>query len=190
MLQGLSDDVHVVVKQSLVAFDIIIPHLLEHQRTMHPSPALWPGSAASNAPGVNKISSDLADPQLNNTGDGANNILPSSIVSSPLSLSTPPSPPTSSSTATAAAKAASAAAQLTTSDICNVCYGNNKNIAVTIENVIHGLQLVFENKYWVVQCKYCDLISKLDFQIINAIHGCDQGRLYEVSQFSGRSGIV
>lgn len=55
-------------------------------------------------------------------------------------------------------------------------YGNT-----TIENVIDALMLVYENKYWVVQSKYCDLISKLDFENIKLIYGYDRGQLFEVN---------
>lgn len=41
----------------------------------------------------------------------------------------------------------------------------------TLEKVIDRLLLVFDNKYWVVQCKYCDLISKLDFDNYRSIYG-------------------
>lgn len=219
VFQGLNDDAHVVVKQSLVAFDSILPHLLKHQQTMHCRPALpilpeaneagstnadiVAGDVAAHAAAagidtttagnktgfaindndndnddgdtvapanLNKISSDLTGSQLNNTKD-SHNVLSSLPLQPP---SGPPPPPLTTTTATTATPAPP-------STYCDGCYGNNKNNVVTIENVIHGLQLVFENKYWVVQCKYCDLISKLDFQIINAIYGCDQGHLYEVS---------
>lgn len=164
-----------VVKQSLVAIDNILPHLLKHQHAVHhplnspPSPLLPMAGAGTTdnkrdvaivsniadvgdtvALSLNKISSDLAASQQNSTKD----------VSNVFVLPSPGPPPTV---------------------ICDGCYGNDKNSSVTIGNVIHELQLVFENKYWVVQCKYCDLISKLDFQIVNAIYGCDQRRLFEVS---------
>lgn len=156
------------MKQSLVAIDNILPHLLKHQHmdVHHSSNSSVAGTDTTDiktdaapvpttaddvntvAENLNKISSDLTASQPNDTKYESN------------ALPSPMPPPTI---------------------ICDGCYGNDKNNAVTIESMIHELQLVFENKYWVVQCKYCDLISKLDFQIVNAIYGSDQGRLFEVS---------
>lgn len=66
-------------------------------------------------------------------------------------------------------------------DNANILLASNDNYGnVTIENIIDELMLVFGNKYWVVQCKYCDLISKLDFERLQLIYGVDRAQLYEV----------
>lgn len=66
-------------------------------------------------------------------------------------------------------------------DNANILLASSDNYGnVTIENIIDELMLVFGNKYWVVQCKYCDLISKLDFERLQLIYGVDRAQLYEV----------
>lgn len=66
-------------------------------------------------------------------------------------------------------------------DNANILLASNDNYGnVTIENIIDELMLVFSNKYWVVQCKYCDLISKLDFERLQLIYGVDRAQIYEV----------
>lgn len=49
----------------------------------------------------------------------------------------------------------------------------------TMEKVIDKLLLVFDNKYWVVQCRYCDLISKLDFDSYRSVYG-DRSQVHKV----------
>lgn len=51
---------------------------------------------------------------------------------------------------------------------------------ITIQNIIDELLFVYENKYWVVQCKYCDLITKINCEHIKFIYNWDIGYLYEV----------
>lgn len=65
----------------------------------------------------------------------------------------------------------------------NILLDFDNHFHITIENIIDELLLVYENKYWVVQCKYCDLISKLDFDRIKLVIGHDQAQLYEVNKF-------
>ena len=225
-IKGLSDEIHIVVKQSLASIENVLPLLLKrrllsrkaiipnvivdkkptnnknkqhkcdvcHTAEATTTTAMTTASKANlvadNVLGLNKKSTDLS----NITGSVAvNNQELNKIV------------------AVEGNNAGSVTATVTANDCCcpsnvnvNVntntnsntpniclirrydddgycCYCNNQSpSAITIENIIDELQLVFENKYWVVQCKYCDLISKLDFQIINMIYGCDQGHLYEV----------
>lgn len=53
---------------------------------------------------------------------------------------------------------------------------------VTIGVILAGLQLVFaNNKYWVVQCKYGELIARLDFELIGWHVGDDERQVIEVS---------
>lgn len=183
--QGLTDDVHVVVKNSLVAFENILPHLLQHQLKKHSLTednvivALGSCGATSATANVHKASSDsVINPPLNDNNSSSNNDMHNNE-----SLHTAVGDILASSSATSLAPPNASI----NNETCNVCYGYNnnigddKNIHSTMTNVIRGLQLAFENKYWVVQCKYLDLISKLDFPIIVSIYGSEQGRFYEVN---------
>lgn len=61
-------------------------------------------------------------------------------------------------------------------------FPDNNHSNVTIENIFNELALVYENKYWVVQCKYCDLISKINFEFLKWGFGYDRTYLYEVKK--------
>lgn len=51
----------------------------------------------------------------------------------------------------------------------------------TIAGVLEQLQLVFANKYWVVQCKYSELIARLNYAEIEWHVGEDERHVIEVS---------
>jgi hypothetical protein len=50
-----------------------------------------------------------------------------------------------------------------------------------IENVLNKLLMISYNKYWLVQCKYCDVITKIDIEMLGGIIGADRADSYEVS---------
>lgn len=52
---------------------------------------------------------------------------------------------------------------------------------VTIAQILGQIQLVFANKYWVVQCKYCELIACLNFDEIEWHVGEDERQVVQVS---------
>lgn len=48
------------------------------------------------------------------------------------------------------------------------------------EEILEKLSLVFENKYWVVQNKYCHFVATINYNAIDQIVGQDKGQLYKV----------
>lgn len=48
-----------------------------------------------------------------------------------------------------------------------------------IERLLNRLLLVFCNKYWLVQCKYCDVITKIDFELLRCALGVDGAEVYQ-----------
>ena len=52
-----------------------------------------------------------------------------------------------------------------------------------IENVLNKLLMISYNKYWLVQCKYCDVITKINIEMLGSIIAADQADSYEVSGF-------
>lgn len=50
-----------------------------------------------------------------------------------------------------------------------------------VVQLIDTLLLVFCNKYWLVQCKYCDVIVKIDLNLLRDSVGADVAEVYEVS---------
>lgn len=50
-----------------------------------------------------------------------------------------------------------------------------------VTQLIDSLLLVYFNKYWLVQCKYCDVISKIDLKEVRRSIGSDTADAYEVS---------
>lgn len=40
--------------------------------------------------------------------------------------------------------------------------------------------LVFSNKYWLVQCKYCDVIKEIDLKLLREVLGVEYAEIYEV----------
>lgn len=50
-----------------------------------------------------------------------------------------------------------------------------------IDKLINKLLLVFCNKYWLVQCKYCDVIKDIDLQLLRRVVGAYKAEIYEVS---------
>lgn len=49
-----------------------------------------------------------------------------------------------------------------------------------IQKLVDQLLLVFCNKYWLVQCKYCDVISKIDLKLLREIIGSEKTEVYQV----------
>ncbi|XP_031632927.1 huntingtin [Contarinia nasturtii] len=48
-----------------------------------------------------------------------------------------------------------------------------------LEEILDKLPLVFENKYWVIQNKYCRFIATINYDAIEEIFGLDKGREYK-----------
>ncbi|KAG5669568.1 hypothetical protein PVAND_017455 [Polypedilum vanderplanki] len=48
-----------------------------------------------------------------------------------------------------------------------------------IENVLNQILRVIYNKYWLVQCKYCDVISKIDIGMLRMLIGDGKSLVYE-----------
>ncbi|KAL1376706.1 hypothetical protein pipiens_004323 [Culex pipiens pipiens] len=55
-------------------------------------------------------------------------------------------------------------------------FNNTKLPTMTPELLINKLLLVFQNKYWLVQCKVCDAIVNLDFALLRAVLGTESAR--------------
>lgn len=51
-----------------------------------------------------------------------------------------------------------------------------------VVELMDSLLLVFFNKYWLVQCKYCDVITKIDLKVLGHSIGVDAANAYEVSR--------
>lgn len=49
-----------------------------------------------------------------------------------------------------------------------------------LEEILDTLPLVFKNKYWVIQNKYCHFIASINYDAIEKIIGCDKGQVYKV----------
>lgn len=50
-----------------------------------------------------------------------------------------------------------------------------------IRKLLDQLLLVFCNKYWLVQCKYCDVIKEIDLMLLREELGADGAEIYEVT---------
>lgn len=50
---------------------------------------------------------------------------------------------------------------------------------MTPELLINKLLMVFQNKYWLVQCKVCDAIVNLDFALLRAVLGTESARIVQ-----------
>ncbi|CAG9807296.1 unnamed protein product [Chironomus riparius] len=48
-----------------------------------------------------------------------------------------------------------------------------------IENVLNKLLMTSYNKYWLVQCKYCDVITKINIEMLGSVIGVDRADSYE-----------
>lgn len=114
-LQGLFDDIHTVVKQSLVSLERILSCLLDHQLCWFSQLNPYSKSEAINK---QKLSIEFED------------------IDFPIQL---------------------------------------------LEKILQIVLLVNENKYWLVQNKYCQLIATIDFESLYAIVGPDQGLSYKVN---------
>lgn len=53
--------------------------------------------------------------------------------------------------------------------------------ALRIQQILDELLIVGSNRNWVVQSKYCDLVTNIDFDEIRVIMGDDCGWYYEVN---------
>lgn len=49
-----------------------------------------------------------------------------------------------------------------------------------LEEMLDKLLLGFYNKYWLVQCKYCDVITKLDYQLLFSLLEEEKSNFYQV----------
>lgn len=52
-----------------------------------------------------------------------------------------------------------------------------------IEDVLNQLLMVSYNKYWLVQCKFVDVITKINFELLASIIGNDRANMFEVISF-------
>lgn len=113
--QGLTDEIHTVVKQSLVSLERIFSVLLDHR------------------------------PDWFYEGDICMQPAPSDLDDIPIEY-----------------KCISSPTQL-------------------LEQLLERLSLVFENKYWVIQNKYCHFIATINYDALDIIFGMDKGLVYKVS---------
>lgn len=113
-LQGLTDDIHTVVKQSLISFEKILTVLLDFR----------PHWFYKNAVFMQPIASDV-DCLPTDCGE----------LLTPIQL---------------------------------------------FEEILEKLSLVFENKYWVVQNKYCRFVATINYNAVYEIVGIDKGEVYKV----------
>lgn len=51
-----------------------------------------------------------------------------------------------------------------------------------LHKIFDTLLLVFDNKYWVVQKRYCRFIATIDYGALSEIIGCDSTEAYRVSE--------
>lgn len=49
-----------------------------------------------------------------------------------------------------------------------------------LEEIFKRLPLVFENKYWVIQNRYCHFVAAINYDAIEKIFGCDKALTYKV----------
>lgn len=49
-----------------------------------------------------------------------------------------------------------------------------------LEEILEQLSLVFENRYWVVQNRYCHFIAAIDYNAVEKIFGHDKTQTYKV----------
>lgn len=59
-------------------------------------------------------------------------------------------------------------------------YCNIMSSISLLEEILDKLPLVFENKYWVIQNKYCRFVATINYQALEEIFGLDKGREYKV----------
>lgn len=52
-----------------------------------------------------------------------------------------------------------------------------------LTEILDKLTLVFENKYWVIQNKYCHFVATINYDALETIFGQDKGQAYKVSQY-------
>lgn len=115
-MQGLTDEIHSVVKQSLSSFEKILSILLDHHADwFHPkiNPMQQQNTSQSN-----ELSLDFID------------------IKCSLQL---------------------------------------------LHAILDRISLVFDNKYWVVQNKYCRFVAVINYDSLCDIIGCDQSDVYKVS---------
>lgn len=51
-----------------------------------------------------------------------------------------------------------------------------------LHKIFSTILLVFDNKYWVVQNKYCRFIATIDYRALGEVIGLDAAEAYEVSE--------
>lgn len=116
--QGLSDEIHTVVKQSLISLEKILLVLLDHRTDWFYEDDIC----------IQPNSSDLDDLPIEYK-----------CITSPIQL---------------------------------------------LEDILDQLPLVFENKYWVIQNKYCHFIATMNYDALEKVLGQDKELVYKVSNRS------
>lgn len=118
ILQGLSDEIHTVVKQSLVSLEKILSILLDHRSS-------WFCEGDS-----------CLQPIITCTED------------------------------------------------CPIEYSRVASAISLLEEILDKLPLVFENKYWVIQNKYCHFVATINYDALENIFGQVKGHVYKVRKFT------
>lgn len=52
-----------------------------------------------------------------------------------------------------------------------------------LQDILEKLTLVFDNKYWVIQNKYCHFIATINYDALHQIVGQDKAHVYKVASF-------
>lgn len=112
-LQGLSDEIHTVVKQSLISLEKILSTLLDHRSSW-----FYEGNICLQP--IVTCTEDL-----------------------PIAFDIP-------------------------------------NTISLLEEILDKLSLVFENKYWVIQNKYCQFVASINYDALDDVFGRDKGQVYKV----------
>lgn len=116
LFQGLTDDIHTVVKQSLISLEKILSILLDHRFDWFYSGDVY------------------VQPTFNDMDDDTPRIECKHQIS-PIQL---------------------------------------------LDEIFEQLSLVFENRYWVVQNRYCHFIAAIDYNAIENVFGRDKAQTYKV----------
>lgn len=117
MDQGLTDEIHTVVKQSLISLEKILSVLLDHRADWFYSADIY------------------VQPTLNDVEDDDTPLIECKRITSPIQL---------------------------------------------LEEIFERLPLVFENKYWVIQNRYCHFVAAINYDAIEKIFGHDKVLTYKV----------
>lgn len=115
--QGLTDEIHTVVKQSLISLEKILCVLLDHRSDWFYSGDIF------------------VQPTLNDSEDA---------------------------------------------DIPMIDCRRTISSIQLLEEILEQLPSVFENKYWVIQNRYCHFVAAIDYDAIQKIFGHDKALTYKV----------